>query len=44
MNDIQCHHSSAYHNCDVSGDAYGELSGREVYVYDVSGISVECYH
>ena len=32
------------HSCSVSGDAYGEVDGRYVYVYDVGGISVDCSH
>ena len=31
------------HSCDVSGTAYGEVVGSEVYV-DGSGLSVDCTH
>ncbi len=31
------------HSCDVSGTAYGEVDGDEVYV-DGSGLSVDCTH
>ena len=36
------------HSCDVSGHAYGEIEelsvGGSVYVYSVSGLSVDCTH
>ena len=42
------HHDDASHSCDVSGSAYGEIeslaAGGDVFVYDVSGISVDCSH
>ncbi len=31
------------HSCDVSGEAYGEADGGEVYVAG-SGLSVDCTH
>ncbi len=31
------------HNCSVSGEAYGEVDGGEVYV-DGSDLSVDCTH
>ncbi len=41
---INAHHQyDDGHNCDVSGAAYGEVDGDEVYV-DGSGLTVDCSH
>jgi len=38
-------HDDNLHDCTVDGSAWGELeSGGDVYVYDVSGIAVDCNH
>ena len=42
--EIGAHHQyDDGHSCDVSGTAYGEVEGGEVYV-DGSGLSVDCTH
>ncbi len=42
--EIGAHHQyDDGHSCDVSGTAYGEVDGGEVYV-DGSGLSVDCTH
>ena len=42
--EIGAHHQEDDgHNCDVSGEAYGEVDGGEVYV-EGSGLSVDCTH
>ncbi len=42
--EIGAHHQEGDgHSCDVSGEAYGEVDGGEVYV-DGSDLSVDCTH
>ena len=43
--EIGAHHSSAGHDCNVSGEAWGEVDGvgGDVYV-DGRGLSVDCSH
>lgn len=37
-------HSSNEHECSISGQAFGDASGRDHAIYLWSGVTVECSH
>ncbi len=41
--ELGAHHSGAAHSCFVSGEAYGQVDGGEVYV-DGRTLTVDCTH